>query len=99
MRDEDPFEHLPLDPERLNAEIVLVDLVYAGSESRLIAEAREPERDGDRRTGGPGPPGCGVAANLDGYGSTVGRHARGSEERRGVLMSDELQAHACRAAR
>jgi shikimate dehydrogenase len=40
MRDEDPFEHLPLDPERFNAEILLVDLVYAGSESRLVAEAR-----------------------------------------------------------
>ena len=40
MRDEDPFEHLPLDPERLDADIVLVDLVYAGSESRLVAEAR-----------------------------------------------------------
>jgi shikimate dehydrogenase len=40
MRDEDPFEHLPLDPERLNAGVVLVDLVYAGSESTLVAEAR-----------------------------------------------------------
>ena len=40
MRDEDPFEHLPLDPERFDAEVVLVDLVYAGSESRLVAEAR-----------------------------------------------------------
>jgi len=40
MGDEDPFEHLPLDPERLDAEIVLVDLVYAGSESRLVTEAR-----------------------------------------------------------
>jgi shikimate dehydrogenase len=40
MRDEDPFDHLPLDPERFDAEIVLVDLVYAGSESRLVAEAR-----------------------------------------------------------
>ena len=40
MSDEDPFEHLPLDPDRLNAEVVLVDLVYAGSESRLISEAR-----------------------------------------------------------
>jgi shikimate dehydrogenase len=40
MADEDPFEHLPLDPERFDAEIVLVDLVYAGSESRLVAEAR-----------------------------------------------------------
>ena len=40
MRDEDPFEHLPLDPERFNAEIVLVDLVYAGAESRLVTEAR-----------------------------------------------------------
>jgi shikimate dehydrogenase len=40
MRDEDPFEHLPLDPERFDADIVLVDLVYAGSESRLVAEAR-----------------------------------------------------------
>jgi shikimate dehydrogenase len=40
MRDEDPFEHLPLYPERLNADVVLVDLVYAGSESRLVREAR-----------------------------------------------------------
>jgi shikimate dehydrogenase len=40
MRDEDPFEHLPLDPERFNAEILLIDLVYAGSESRLVREAR-----------------------------------------------------------
>ena len=40
MRDEDPFEHLPLDPERLNKDVVVVDLVYAGSESRLVLEAR-----------------------------------------------------------
>lgn len=39
MRDEDPFEHLPLDPERLGRGITVVDLVYAGSESRLAAEA------------------------------------------------------------
>ena len=41
MRDEDPFEHLPLDPDRFEAGVVLVDLVYAGSESRLVREARE----------------------------------------------------------
>jgi shikimate dehydrogenase len=40
MSDEDPFEHLPLVPGRLGAGIVVVDLVYAGSESRLVAEAR-----------------------------------------------------------
>lgn len=40
MGDEDPFEELPLDPERFDARIVLVDLVYRGSETRLIAEAR-----------------------------------------------------------
>ena len=40
MRDEDPFEELPLDPQRFGKGIVLVDLVYAGSESRLVAEAR-----------------------------------------------------------
>jgi shikimate dehydrogenase len=40
MRDEDPFEHLPVNPERLDAGVLLVDLVYAGSESRLVAEAR-----------------------------------------------------------
>jgi shikimate dehydrogenase len=40
MRDENPFQHLPLDPERFDAKIVLVDLVYAGSESALVAEAR-----------------------------------------------------------
>ena len=41
MRDEDPFENLPIDAERLDAAIVLVDLVYAGSESRLVAEVRQ----------------------------------------------------------
>ena len=41
MRDEDPFAQLPLDPERFDAEIVLVDLVYAGEESRLVRAARE----------------------------------------------------------
>jgi shikimate dehydrogenase len=40
MRDENPFEHLPLEPERLGEGVVLVDLVYAGTESRLVAEAR-----------------------------------------------------------
>ncbi len=40
MGDEDPFEDLPLDPERFDAGTVVVDLVYAGSESRLVAEAR-----------------------------------------------------------
>ena len=40
MHDEDPFEHLPIDPERFGPDILLVDLVYAGSESRLVAEAR-----------------------------------------------------------
>jgi shikimate dehydrogenase len=37
----DPFEELPIDGERLDAGIVLVDLVYAGRETPLIAEARE----------------------------------------------------------
>lgn len=41
MHDEDPFDQLPLDPERFDADIVLVDLVYAGSESRLVREARD----------------------------------------------------------
>jgi shikimate dehydrogenase len=41
MADEDPFEHLPLAPERLGAGILVVDLVYAGSESRLVTEARD----------------------------------------------------------
>ncbi|HKH43024.1 MAG TPA: shikimate dehydrogenase [Solirubrobacterales bacterium] len=41
MRDEDPFDHLPLDPERFSADLVLVDLVYAGSASRLVREARD----------------------------------------------------------
>jgi shikimate dehydrogenase len=41
MADEDPFEELPLDRERLDASVTLVDLVYAGSESRLVREARE----------------------------------------------------------
>ncbi len=40
MRDENPFEHLPLEPQRFGEGVVLVDLVYAGTESRLVAEAR-----------------------------------------------------------
>lgn len=40
MGEEDPFEELPLDPERFDAAIVLVDLVYGGSETRLVEEAR-----------------------------------------------------------
>jgi shikimate dehydrogenase len=40
MRDEDPFEFLPVDPDRFDPDVVVVDLVYAGSESRLIGEAR-----------------------------------------------------------
>jgi shikimate dehydrogenase len=41
MGDENPFEHLPLNPDRLSRGITLVDLVYAGGESRLVGEARE----------------------------------------------------------
>ena len=41
MRDEDPFAELPLEPEHLNAEVALVDLVYAGAESKLVSAARE----------------------------------------------------------
>ncbi len=37
---DDPFEQLPLDPERLGSETTLVDLVYGGAETRLIGEAR-----------------------------------------------------------
>ena len=40
MGGEDPFEVLPIDPERFNADIVLVDLVYGGGETALVAEAR-----------------------------------------------------------
>ena len=45
MTDEDPFEQLPIDPERLGPDVVVVDLVYAGSESRLVAEARRRSAD------------------------------------------------------
>jgi shikimate dehydrogenase len=40
MGDEDPFEQLPIDPDRLGPGVVLVDLVYAGAQSRLVSEAR-----------------------------------------------------------
>jgi shikimate dehydrogenase len=36
----DPFEDLPIDRERLDARIVLVDLVYGGGETELVREAR-----------------------------------------------------------
>jgi len=41
MEDEDPFEDLPLEPDQLGAGVTVVDLVYAGGESRLVREARE----------------------------------------------------------
>jgi shikimate dehydrogenase len=41
MEDEDPFEQLPLRAEQLDDGVTLVDLVYAGGESRLVREARE----------------------------------------------------------
>jgi shikimate dehydrogenase len=41
MKDEDPFEDLPLEPDRLTSGVSVVDLVYAGSESRLVTAARE----------------------------------------------------------
>ena len=37
---EDPFEQLPIDPRRFDAEPILVDLVYGGEETRLVREAR-----------------------------------------------------------
>jgi shikimate dehydrogenase len=40
MRGEDPFEALPVDPERFDADVSLVDLAYGGSETRLVLEAR-----------------------------------------------------------
>ncbi len=40
MSQEDELAQLPLDLERLGAGVVLVDLVYGGSETRLIGEAR-----------------------------------------------------------
>jgi shikimate dehydrogenase len=40
MGEEDPFQELPLDPARFDADVVLVDLVYGGSETRLVEEAR-----------------------------------------------------------
>jgi shikimate dehydrogenase len=40
MGREDPFAELPIDAERFDADIVLVDLVYGGGETELVAEAR-----------------------------------------------------------
>jgi shikimate dehydrogenase len=40
MKGENPFDQLPLDPERFNGDIVIVDLVYGGGETNLVAEAR-----------------------------------------------------------
>jgi len=36
----DPFAQLPIDPDLLGDRITLVDLVYGGSETKLISEAR-----------------------------------------------------------
>jgi shikimate dehydrogenase len=37
----DPFADLPIDPERLGSGVVLVDLVYGGEDTELIATGRE----------------------------------------------------------
>jgi shikimate dehydrogenase len=34
------FERLPIDPERLGADVILVDLAYGSSETELVAEGR-----------------------------------------------------------
>ncbi len=39
--DEDPFEGLPIDPDRLGAEVTVLDLVYAGEETELVRAARQ----------------------------------------------------------
>jgi shikimate dehydrogenase len=36
----DPLEALPIDPERLGTEVTVVDLVYGGSDTELVREAR-----------------------------------------------------------
>ena len=41
MGEEDPFEQLPLAPERFGPGLTRIDLVYAGGESRLVRVARE----------------------------------------------------------
>src|SRR5262249_18402056 len=41
MKPDDELEHVPVDPERLGDDVVVVDLVYAGGETPLIAEARK----------------------------------------------------------
>jgi shikimate dehydrogenase len=38
---DDPFKELPIDSERFDGGVVLVDLVYGGEETRLAHEARE----------------------------------------------------------
>ncbi len=40
MSGEDPFEQLPLDPGSLGGGVTVVDLVYVGEETALLAEAR-----------------------------------------------------------
>jgi shikimate dehydrogenase len=39
LRGEDPFEHLPLEPDRFTAEQVMVDMVYGSGPSRLLEAA------------------------------------------------------------
>jgi shikimate dehydrogenase len=36
----DPFQALPIDPERLGAQVIVVDLVYGESDTELVREAR-----------------------------------------------------------
>jgi shikimate dehydrogenase len=36
----DAFQALPIDPDRLGAEVTLVDLVYGGADTELVREAR-----------------------------------------------------------
>jgi shikimate dehydrogenase len=36
----DPFAQLPVDPDVLGSDVTLVDLVYGGSETKLVSEAR-----------------------------------------------------------
>ena len=69
-------------PIAFGAGVTVVDLVYAGSESRLVAEARARGATAIDGLGGPRAPGCRVASHLDGYGPATRRHARSGSERK-----------------
>ena len=81
LRGEDPFEELPLDPDRFGSGQTVVDMVYGAGPSAIDAAAAAAGGDDGRRHRGPRPAGRPLAADLDRRRAAARRDAGGRPQR------------------